>query len=333
MASLSTDNNQTESTVKTDLATKKVILPGIILELFDADKINFPKNLDPEELGTRYNASGNKQEEKQAEETAKQDPVTEGEPEENNSADKGEPAKTIPVNDLRIKKLSLRNFRKFPKSQYPFTISFTGAGDIPKSLILVGNNASGKSSIYGALEYLFKGDMGEARLRNIEPSEFARHGASTEDEMVLEVKVKQKDFTKNSDVQNYLNEFSLEAFFCSEADIISIGEITDDESWACFFANQLGFKKLTDLLSRLKEIHENQVHIVEEDLESIQVNIRKTKEAIEKIEESMVESIMDSSSLPDRKKYLAVFNEMNENIHSFRNAIPDEQTYRRKTIA
>lgn len=67
--------------------------------------------------------------------------------------------------DLRIKKLKLKSVRGFPNSSLPFGIDFTNNLGKPQSMIILGSNGSGKSSIYNSIEYTFCKRIGEAQLR------------------------------------------------------------------------------------------------------------------------------------------------------------------------
>src|SRR5690606_12457300 len=68
--------------------------------------------------------------------------------------------------DLRIKTVKLNSVRGFPKSSIPFGIDFTNTQGKPQSMIILGSNGSGKSSIYNSIEYTFCKKIGEAQLRN-----------------------------------------------------------------------------------------------------------------------------------------------------------------------
>lgn len=70
--------------------------------------------------------------------------------------------------DLRIKDVMLKSVRGFPNTDKPFGIDFTNNNNEPQSLIILGGNASGKSSIYDAIEYSFCNSIGEALLQSFE---------------------------------------------------------------------------------------------------------------------------------------------------------------------
>lgn len=68
--------------------------------------------------------------------------------------------------DLRIKNIKLKSIRGFPESDIPFGIDLLNKENEPQSMVILGGNATGKSSIFDAIEYVFCDEIGEARLRN-----------------------------------------------------------------------------------------------------------------------------------------------------------------------
>lgn len=73
--------------------------------------------------------------------------------------------------DFRIAKISFENFRKFPgkgDNQYPYGVSFkySPEDENPCSAIILGVNGVGKSSVYQGIEYIYRKEIGEARLRD-----------------------------------------------------------------------------------------------------------------------------------------------------------------------
>lgn len=70
--------------------------------------------------------------------------------------------------DLRIKQIKLKSVRGFPDSDNPFGINFLNEKGNPQSMIILGSNGSGKSSIYNSIEYNYCKHIGEAQLRRID---------------------------------------------------------------------------------------------------------------------------------------------------------------------
>lgn len=69
--------------------------------------------------------------------------------------------------DLRIKQIKLKSVRGFPDSDKPFGINFLNEEGEPQSMVILGSNGSGKSSIYNSIEYNYCKRIGEAQLRRI----------------------------------------------------------------------------------------------------------------------------------------------------------------------
>jgi energy-coupling factor transporter ATP-binding protein EcfA2 len=67
--------------------------------------------------------------------------------------------------DLRINKVKIKSVRGFPDSSIPFGIDFSDKSGKPQSMIILGSNGSGKSSIYNSIEYAYCKKIGEAQLR------------------------------------------------------------------------------------------------------------------------------------------------------------------------
>jgi len=81
------------------------------------------------------------------------------------SADKSSEIESWIGKDLRIKKVRLKSVRGFPDSAVPFGIDFLNEEEEPQSMIILGSNGSGKSSIYNSIEYNYCKHIGEAKLR------------------------------------------------------------------------------------------------------------------------------------------------------------------------
>ena len=67
--------------------------------------------------------------------------------------------------DYRINNIKISNVRGFPHSEKPFGIDLTEGGE-PVSMVILGTNGVGKSSIYNAVEFSFCRRVGEAELRS-----------------------------------------------------------------------------------------------------------------------------------------------------------------------
>jgi hypothetical protein len=77
--------------------------------------------------------------------------------------------------DFRIKSIRIANVRGIEgkNTGLPYGIDLTNDSDVNCNAIILGSNAAGKSSIFGAMEYIYTGKVSEAQLRtyDTEPSD------------------------------------------------------------------------------------------------------------------------------------------------------------------
>lgn len=163
-------------------------------------------------------------------------------------------------NDYRIVALSLSNFRKFPDANPPYgIICCDNDKNEPQSIVLVGRNGVGKSSLYVALEHVMRGMIGEAKLRNYRKDMFVTHCNNAAGLEKLKIHV------ASGKTHGTFHEFSsaiqldMDAFFCSEWDIYEAGRIDFLNVTATrnFFLENLGFSKLLKLEADLSLLLED----------------------------------------------------------------------------
>lgn len=162
--------------------------------------------------------------------------------------------------DYRFLWLFLKSFRKFPnlpENEY-YGISFfhlEGKNQIPESTLLQGSNGAGKSSVFGAMEYLFTGRISEAEKMKLKTKdELERYmcfaGGKKED---IDIKVVTRPlvFKLNSkdSQQNDFCRLNLRPFFCSEYDVdLSIDKKVND-----FVYEQMCFTLIRDIIEKIGE--------------------------------------------------------------------------------
>ncbi|GHT78130.1 hypothetical protein AGMMS50262_20410 [Bacteroidia bacterium] len=145
---------------------------------------------------------------------------------------------TDTVRDYRIKELTVSDFRKIPPKANgkPFGLKLYNNA---KSLILIGGNSTGKSSLFGSLEFVLTNSISEAKLR--ETTDFFAG--------VPDIKVTTHNghsFQNFVQFDNELKHLDISPCFCSEQDIIHIGKRGVDD-WNDFFLENLGLKPLYNL--------------------------------------------------------------------------------------
>lgn len=167
--------------------------------------------------------------------------------------------------DLRIKNIKLQSVRGFKSSQIPFGIDFLNEqGDI-SSMIIFGGNASGKSSIYDAIEYNYCKRIGEAELRTSESLQdeddkfktFLTHFNSPFSDSSCDVESADKTFSLNSinipkAVRQVINPNS---HFISAFDIYKFGKLdyqkSGNQSFQNLVAQNIGLSEYLEIEKQL----------------------------------------------------------------------------------
>ena len=160
--------------------------------------------------------------------------------------------------DLRIKNIKLKSIRGFPDSDTPFGIDLLKNNNEPQSIVILGGNATGKSSLYDALEYIFCDEIGEARLRNIKDyKSFLSHFTNGFNNSFCVVETNDQIFDiKNTPAipETVRRRINPNTHFISDYDIYENGKLNYEEnapdSFHLLIAQSIG---LVDLL----EFHKN----------------------------------------------------------------------------
>ena len=169
--------------------------------------------------------------------------------------------------DLRIKNVKLKSVRGFPQSDKPFGIDFTDKKGEPQSMIILGGNATGKSSIYDAIEYSYCNSIGEALLRaykegsedDVKFMDFLEHNDNGLASIFCQVQTKSDKFYIQEHRENIpkaiRDKINPDTHFVSDFDIYSKGQLDYEKntqhSFHNIIAQSLG---LTELLEFEKQI-------------------------------------------------------------------------------
>lgn len=159
------------------------------------------------------------------------------------------------VYDARYRYLTIKNIRKFPETKYPpgypYGLNFT-QDNKPASLVLVGANGTGKTSLFVGMEYTMTGDINAARLRNVSNlKQFLTYGKTPYEQAQVEIGMI-NEYIKKDERQDSLARFKdfLPCFFCSENDLISLGKSTEQELFR-YIVSQSGFTEIDQLIECL----------------------------------------------------------------------------------
>lgn len=159
--------------------------------------------------------------------------------------------------NLIFQNLLIKNFRKYgettDKQYLGLKFQDSNVEHVPQRSIyvLLGDNGSGKSSLFDAMEYLCTGQVSEAVYRKIEKKKFVQHDSSAEMEIEISTLSQDLSLATNSSL---LTEIDLRRFFFSENSIMdssnfkSLEAVEDgisdnDDNWYDFFAYAIGLDK------------------------------------------------------------------------------------------
>ena len=141
--------------------------------------------------------------------------------------------------DYGINALLVRNFRKFeqilsnPDAYYGMELKDSGL------TVLLGDNGSGKSSVFDAAEYLFTGNIGEAEYRDYDVKSFVRRNIS-EHKIIAKCQNGVVIGSDDTAMPDEIKSLPLANFFISENSIYQSGKMTDGDNFLPYFCELLG---------------------------------------------------------------------------------------------
>lgn len=251
--------------------------------------------------------------------------------------------------DLRIKNVTLKSVRGFPDVDKPFGIDFTNKNNEPQSLIILGGNASGKSSIYDAIEYSYCNSIGEALLRaykegskeDVRFMSFLEHNNNGEANVFCNIKTISSDLDIQKHDSNIpkgvRDRINPDTHFISDYDIYSKGQLDYEKNTQRSFHNVIAQSLgLTDLLefeknikaftlyrrqtesrniSSLKKSNENQQKLIVNNTKSISEKILR----LETLKQQQTATTNDQNT----KELIELLNQVKQN--TFQNNFNSEQ--------
>lgn len=190
--------------------------------------------------------------------------------------------------DYRLLSLEVRNFRMFPFDRdKPYGLDLSNVDAEPCSLFLIGDNGTGKSSLYTALEYAMTSHSSYAERGGKSEADYLPYSLRTllqEDRQSWSVEARSKSgqIFEGGNV----GMDSVRSIFTSECDIEQF-ERTDDNLYD-YFLQAMGYDEVLDILERLsaarnkkltrlgnlKEVRENHQDVyTSEDVELLKTSI------------------------------------------------------------
>lgn len=168
--------------------------------------------------------------------------------------------------DLRINRIKLKSVRGFPNSVIPFGINFLNEIGVPQSMIILGSNGSGKSSIYNSLEYNYCKKIGEAQLRtsisleeeSLEFKDYLGNFSNGFSNSFCEIETVDEKFTLQglNIPKNVRDAINPNTHFISDYDIYYNGQLNyleeNGQSFHNLIAESLGLSELLSFERNLK---------------------------------------------------------------------------------
>ena len=162
------------------------------------------------------------------------------------------------IRDYRFKYLFLNNYRKFSPltgDVHYYGLPFCSKEGYIHSLFLLGDNGSGKSSLFNSMEYVMTGKIGEASYRNIQDlTWYVNRTWGKDPEIRLQTQT--REFAL-SDAKSFFEDTGLnvERFFFSENSIYELSRCmvridvnTQVIDWVPFFCYALGINDIMDFV-------------------------------------------------------------------------------------
>ena len=228
--------------------------------------------------------------------------------------------------DLRIKKIKLKSVRGFPNSSLPFGIDFTNNGGKPQSLIMLGSNGSGKSSIYNSIEYTFCKKIGEAQLRTYrtlgdeddEFKEYLSHFSNGFSNSLCDIETVDENLTLQglNIPQEVRNKINPNTHFISDFDIYHNGQLNflkgDEGSFHNLIAESLGLSELLEFEKNLNEFIAYRRATESTRINALEKGIKEENQLIENNKKSITEKKTNLLQLTENQKEQPETNKVQE---------------------
>lgn len=233
--------------------------------------------------------------------------------------------------DLRIKAVKLNSVRGFPKSSIPFGINFTNTQGKPQSMIILGSNGSGKSSIYNSIEYTFCKKIGEAQLRNSrilndddnEFKEYLSHFNNGFSNSLCDIETMDENLTIQGlnipvEVRNKINP---NTHFISDFDIYHNGQLNflrgDEGSFHNLIAESLGLsellqfeKNLNEFITYRRAIESTRINALDKGIKEENKLIENNKKTLAEKKSTLIRLTENQQEQPENNKAQEVQNKL-----------------------
>lgn len=227
--------------------------------------------------------------------------------------------------DLRIQNVKLKSVRGYPQSEKPFGIDFKGKNGEPQSMIILGGNATGKSSFYDAIEYSYCNSIGEALLRaykegsedDVKFMDFLEHNDNGKSNIFCHIQTKSAEFDiqehKDNIPKSVRDKINPDTHFVSDYDIYTKGQLDYEKntqrSFHNIIAQSLGLTELLEFEKQLttftlykRQVESRNVSSLKKSNDNQQTLINSNEKAIREKQISLEQLKQQQSISPDDKK-------------------------------
>ncbi|MGV6844930.1 MAG: hypothetical protein ACWA42_02240 [Lutibacter sp.] len=254
--------------------------------------------------------------------------------------------------DYRIKEIEMANLRGIPQvdvDKLPYGISLLNDDSEVNNAIILANNGVGKSSVFAGLEMIYAQEIGEKKLRTLNPDGIEKdqyykylQSVNNTNKPICKVRTVDGDFDLENNVLNNKNVLRLlnpQSHFISEYDVIRNGQITyngnHENTIHNIVAESLGLDEYLNCLnvseqipsyrrskekSREKainlEIKENNVHIINNEVK-IKLKEEKLTGLNENIKKQLNDGLENNITKPQPKSVVIDNTKLSELIEKF----------------
>lgn len=227
--------------------------------------------------------------------------------------------------DLRIKNVKLKSVRGFPQSYKPFGIDFTNENGEPQSMIILGGNATGKSSIYDAIEYSYCNSIGEALLRaykensedDVKFMDFLEHNDNGIANIFCQIDTQSGILDIQEHKENIpkliRDKINPDTHFVSDYDIYTKGQLdyekNSQRSFHNIIAQSLGLSELLEFEKQIKaftfykrQVESRNISSLKKSNENQQILVTNNEKAIAEKKISLEQLKQKQSSSSEEKK-------------------------------
>lgn len=222
--------------------------------------------------------------------------------------------------DLRIKSVRLKSVRGYPNCDKPYGLDIKNENNEPQSLVLLGSNASGKSSLFDAIEFTYCKRVGEAQLRaykqgysdDVRFTDYLEHlnNGSGNIYCKVETMFRTFDLLEENIPKSVRNKVNPDTHFISDYDIYSKGQLDYEESSERSFHNtiaeSLGLTELLTFEKNLKAFVLYRRATENRQINNLNKSIDTQKKIIENNEKAIIEKSKYLAELEENQKEIPV---------------------------